>query len=81
MDRRSLMFMAGFGAIAAALPTPAAAASPSLPQAPADRVPAPAAPAANAAGPNYLFRDEFDGPAGSPLRVPEASFRELRVGL
>ncbi|MCI4673771.1 glycoside hydrolase family 16 protein [Candidatus Mycolicibacterium alkanivorans] len=65
MDRRSLMFLAGFGAIAAALPAPLAAATPSRPEAPADRVPAPAAPAANAAVPSYLFHDEFDGPAGS----------------
>ncbi|WP_246224688.1 glycoside hydrolase family 16 protein [Mycolicibacterium anyangense] len=55
MDRRSLMVMAGFGAIAAALPMPAAGASPARPDAPAP----------NAAGPAYLFHDEFDGPAGS----------------
>ena len=80
MDRRSLMYMAGFGAIAAALPTPVAAASPPLPQAPTDRVPAPAAPVANPAGPTYLFHDEFDGPAGSapdPSKWTISQAREL----
>jgi len=50
------MQLAGFGALAAALPMPKAAATPTRPQAPAPNAgPAPA----------YLFRDEFDGPAGS----------------
>ncbi|WP_431235668.1 glycoside hydrolase family 16 protein [Mycolicibacterium psychrotolerans] len=55
MDRRSLMLMAGFGAVAAALPMPVAGATPTRPQAPAP----------NATAPAYLFHDEFDGPAGS----------------
>ncbi|PQM45654.1 Endo-1,3-1,4-beta-glycanase ExsH [Mycobacterium talmoniae] len=55
MDRRSLMMMAGFAALAAALPVPEARAHPS----------APAAPPGNGAPVNYLFHDEFDGPAGS----------------
>lgn len=49
-----MMMMAGFGALAAVIPTPKAGASPS--------VPSPAAPTATGA---YLFHDEFDGPAGS----------------
>jgi beta-glucanase (GH16 family) len=54
------MLMAGFGAVAAALPMPAAGATPTRPQAPAP----------NATTPAYLFHDEFDGPAGS---APDAS--------
>ena len=49
------------GVMAAALPSPQAHALPTKPQAPA--VPAPAAPQAAM---NYVFVDEFDGPAGSP---------------
>ncbi len=54
------MMAAGFGALAAIVPRPTAAASPSRP--------VPAAPVA-ATG-TYLFHDEFDGPAGS---APDAS--------
>ncbi|WP_243841714.1 family 16 glycosylhydrolase [Mycobacterium sp. DL592] len=70
MDRRSLMVMAGFGAIAAALPMPAAGASPARPDAPAP----------NATTPAYLFHDEFDGPAGSapdPSKWNIAQAREI----
>jgi beta-glucanase (GH16 family) len=65
MDRRRMMLMTGIGLLAAAIPVPEARAYPSPPDAPADRVPAPAAPPGNAASGNYLFHDEFDGPAGS----------------
>jgi beta-glucanase (GH16 family) len=51
MNRRQIMMMSGFGALAAALPIPKAAAEP---------VPPP-----KAGVPAYLFHDEFDGPAGS----------------
>jgi Glycosyl hydrolases family 16 len=51
MDRRSMMLMTGFGALAAALPLAKAGASPAPP---------PKAPAGG-----YVFADEFDGPAGS----------------
>lgn len=63
-----MMMMAGFGALAAALPAPTAWADPSRPAAPAGPTPAPAAPAAATGG--LLFHDEFDGPAGS---VPDPS--------
>ena len=55
MDRRRMMMVTGFGALAALIPTPKAGASPLWP--------APAAPVAAAGA--YLFHDEFDGPAGS----------------
>ena len=55
MDRRQILLTAGLGLLAAAARTPQAAAAPSRP----------APPAAPAPG-NYLFHDEFDGPAGSP---------------
>jgi hypothetical protein len=69
MDRRRMMLMTGIGALAAAIPVPAARAYPSPPHAPEDRVPPPAAPG-NAAQGSYLFHDEFDGPAGS---APDSS--------
>ena len=65
MDRRSMMLMAGMAAVAAAIPFPEARAYPSRPDAPADRVPLPTAPPPDAAGVNYIFQDEFDGPSGS----------------
>ena len=59
----------GIGVLAAAIPVPAARAYPSPPDAPAGRVPPPAAPG-NAAQGSYLFQDEFDGTAGS---APDSS--------
>ena len=53
LDRRNLMFMAGFGALTVAIPFPKAAAAPSQP--------APASPAPSAQTPAYVFADEFDG--------------------
>ena len=50
-----MVMVAGFGALAAVMPIPKVATSPS-------RL-APAAPVAATGA--YLFRDEFDGPAGS----------------
>ncbi|WP_225933804.1 glycoside hydrolase family 16 protein [Mycolicibacterium pallens] len=70
MDRRSLMLMAGFGAVAAALPMPVAGATPTRPQAPPQTT----------STPTYLFHDEFDGPAGSapdPSKWHMAQAREL----
>lgn len=55
MNRRKLMLMMGFGAVAATAPLPAAGARPAAPK----------APAGNTSGGGYLFHDEFDGPAGS----------------
>ena len=49
----TMMTMAGFGALAAAVRVPEADARPSPPAAP------------GSAGQTYLFHDEFDGPAGS----------------
>ena len=61
------MLMAGFGVLAAAISVPTARGS--VPGcAPAGRIPA--APPGNAAGGNYIFQDEFDGPAGS---APDSS--------
>lgn len=63
-----MMLMSGLGLLTAALPTPEA-----LADARADRggLMPPAAPAGTTPGPNnYIFRDEFDGPAGSR---PDAS--------
>ncbi|MGO8938893.1 MAG: 1,3-beta-glucanase, partial [Mycobacterium sp.] len=56
MDRRTMMLAAGFGGLAAAVPTPAVCAIKSRP------VPPPAAPSSQGA---YIFQDEFVGPAGS----------------
>ena len=58
-----MLLMTGIGALAAAARLPEARAYPSPPQAPVGPVPPPAAPAGAAAG-NYIFQDEFDGPAG-----------------
>jgi beta-glucanase (GH16 family) len=64
MDRRSMMLMTGIGVLATAIRVPEARAYPAVPDAPV--VPAPAAPRpGNAATGAYLFRDEFDGRAGS----------------
>ncbi|HEX2283409.1 MAG TPA: family 16 glycosylhydrolase, partial [Mycobacterium sp.] len=63
IDRRRMMLMTGIGALAAAIPVAEARAYPSR-NAP-HRVPPPAAPPGDAAQRTYLFRDEFDGPAGS----------------
>jgi beta-glucanase (GH16 family) len=60
MDRRSMMFVAGFGALSVALPVSPARATVGRPV-----TPAPAAPAPNAQTMNFVFQDEFDGPAGS----------------
>jgi hypothetical protein len=59
MDRRNMMFMAGMGLLAAAVPLPEARAVPP------DRVAPPAAPPSGQTG-AYIFQDEFDGPAGAP---------------
>ena len=72
LDRRNLMFMAGFGALTVAIPFPKAAAAPSQP--------APASPAPSAQTPAYVFADEFDGPAGSapdPSKWMIAQAREV----
>ncbi|MCV7215006.1 glycoside hydrolase family 16 protein [Mycobacterium crocinum] len=64
------MLMAGFGAVAAALPMPVAGAAPTRPQAPPQTT----------STPTYLFHDEFDGPAGSapdPSKWHMAQAREL----
>lgn len=58
MNRRHAMSLAGIAALAAAMPMPPAAAAPRSPR---DRMPLPAAPP----GGNYIFVDDFDGPAGS----------------
>ncbi|HET7740601.1 MAG TPA: 1,3-beta-glucanase, partial [Mycobacterium sp.] len=65
MNRRDAMSLAGLAALAAAVPLPAASASPT-------RVPPPAAPPPG----GYLFRDEFDGKAGS---APDASKWEVAL--
>jgi hypothetical protein len=57
------MLTMGIGALAAAIRVPEARAYPSPPDAPAGRVPPPTAPAGAGTG-NYIFQDEFDGPAG-----------------
>lgn len=77
IDRRSLMFMAGFGALACALPTAAAQASP-VPLS-TGRIPTPSAPPSSAQNLTLLFQDEFDGPAGSapdPAKWVAAKQRE-----
>jgi beta-glucanase (GH16 family) len=60
MDRRSILKMTGFAALAATVPLSATAHA-----SPADRVSPPTAPPPDAAAPSYIFQDEFDGPAGS----------------
>lgn len=78
IDRRSVMVMAGLGVAAVALPAAKAGATPVGPEPPA---PAPAAPAPPAvAVPNFVFTDEFNGPAGSapdPAKWEIARAREL----
>jgi len=59
------MLATGLGVLAAAaLPVAKAQAYPSRPAAPVGPIPAPAAPAAGSGG-AIIWRDEFDGPAGS----------------
>ena len=75
MNRRHAMSLAGIAALVAAMPIPAAEASPSSRDLPRDRVPPPAAPP----GGKYLFVDDFDGPAGSapdPSKWEVAQARE-----
>src|SRR6185369_1018666 len=70
LNRRSVMWMTGLGALAAAIPVPEAVASVSKEDAPAGRGQAPEAPPPGGAAVTYLFQDDFDGPAGS---APDAS--------
>ncbi|POX77631.1 1,3-beta-glucanase, partial [Mycobacterium kansasii] len=73
MDRRRMMLMTGFGVfgvLGVANPVPRAHADPSRRGAPVGRTPMPAAPAPNGQSTNYVFHDEFDGPAGS---APDSS--------
>ena len=73
------MLMTGIGVLAARIPIPAARASVSAGNAPAGRLPAPAAPPGNTTAGTYLFQDEFDGPAGSapdPSKWTVAQARE-----
>jgi hypothetical protein len=59
------MLMTGIGLLAVAVPVPGAQASVSKEGAPAGRGRAPAAPPPGGSSVNYLFQDDFDGPAGS----------------
>jgi len=81
IDRRSVMLMAGLGVAAVALPAAKAGATPVGPEPPAPAPAAPAAPPAPAvAVPNFIFTDEFNGPAGSapdPAKWEIAKAREL----
>ena len=72
MNRRHAMSLVGIAALAAAMPVPPAGATPTTPNLPMDRVPPPAAPP----GGNYIFQDEFDGPAGS---APDPSKWEVAL--
>src|SRR5882757_6777302 len=76
MDRRNLLFMSGLGLLAAAMPAPTAWADPAPPVGP---VP-PGTPQPSSTPPQtYLFRDEFDGKAGSapdPSKWMAAQARE-----
>ena len=63
MDRRNMMVMTGMAALAGAVAVPAARADVPRPNAPA--VPAPTQPPDGTLPGNYLFHDEFDGPAGA----------------
>ncbi|MCV7104522.1 glycoside hydrolase family 16 protein [Mycolicibacterium chitae] len=67
MDRRSMMLLAGLGALGAALPLPKALADPLQPDAPAPGPGGPAPAPQAGAGPAMRFSDEFDGPAGSSI--------------
>ena len=58
MNRRHAISLAGIAALAATMPIPPATAAPRSPR---DRPSLPTAPA----GGNYIFVDDFDGPAGS----------------
>jgi Glycosyl hydrolases family 16 len=74
MDRRNLLFMSGLGLLAAAIPAPLAGALPS-----GSRTPG-LAPPPQVTTPQYLFHDEFDGPAGSapdPAKWTIATAREV----
>jgi len=71
MDRRSAMFMMGLGVAAAAMPLQEAQADPAAGDVPPGPGPGPApggdpAPAAVPAAPQFLFQEEFNGPAGAP---------------
>ena len=55
LNRRDMMLMTGIGMLAAAIPVPEAGAVPSRPDNPPP----------NTQPGNYIFQDEFDGPAGS----------------
>ena len=56
------MLMLGFGVAATAMPLPTAQAQPNL----GDLPPGPEAPGAADLGPVFLFKDELNGPAGTP---------------
>jgi hypothetical protein len=58
MNRRNMMVMTGVAALAAAAALPRAAADPEPPD-------QPVAPGPDAAPPNIIFADDFDGPAGA----------------
>ncbi|MBI3214712.1 MAG: family 16 glycosylhydrolase [Mycobacterium sp.] len=66
MDRRSAMVMMGMGVAAAAAPIATAHADPAIGDTPPGPGPGPASPGVPAAAvPNFLFAEEFNGPAGS----------------
>ena len=64
MNRRNMMLMSGAAALAATVSTPQASAEPEAPGQPQN----PGAPPANAnpAPAEFIFADDFDGPAGAP---------------
>ena len=64
MNRRNMMLMTGLAAMAAAVSAPQASAEPPAPGQPEN----PGAPPsdANPAPVDYIFADDFDGPAGAP---------------
>ena len=74
-----MMLMTGVAALAAAVPSPHAAADPEVPGQPVN----PGAPSDAAPG-NVIFADDFDGPAGAPpdfskwtvVEIGRASCRE-----
>ena len=57
-----MMLMTGVAALAAAVPSPHAAADPEVPGQPVN----PGAPSTEAGAGNIIFADDFDGPAGAP---------------
>ena len=63
MNRRNLMMMTGVAALAAAVPSPQAAAEPVPPGQPEN--PGAPPPDANPGPVDYIFVDDFDGPAGA----------------